>query len=136
MQVPRQSDPRLTGFARDMRKQPTDAEARLWRILRFKQLSGYRFRRQRPIAGYIVDFYCVSRCLAVELDGGQHGDPRQAEYDRVRTSRLNDLGVRVLRFGDHDVLTSPDAVAEEILRQLERISPPPRPWPGVPREGE
>jgi very-short-patch-repair endonuclease len=108
----------------------------MWNILRLKRLSGYRFRRQRPIAGYIVDFYCASNRVAIELDGGQHTDEAQAEYDRIRTSRLHKLGVRVLRFADNDVLKSRDAVAEEILRQLEAVQPPPQPSPGVPGEGK
>jgi very-short-patch-repair endonuclease len=118
-----------------MRAQPTDAETKLWRVLRIKNLAGYRFRRQHRIGGYIVDFYCASRRLAIELEGGQHADPAQAEYDRNRTKRLNELTVRVLRFWD-DVLKHTDAVAEEILRHLEMNRPPPQPSPGVPGEGE
>jgi ATP-dependent helicase HrpA/adenine-specific DNA-methyltransferase len=136
MHVPRDRSSRLTRFARAMRSQPTDAESKLWKILRFKSLCGYRFRRQRPIAGYVLDFYCPSRRLAVELDGGQHADDRQAEYDRTRSARLKELGVRVLRFWDHDVLKDPQAVADEILRFLESLQPPPQPSPGVPGEGE
>jgi very-short-patch-repair endonuclease len=120
MQIPR--DRRLTSFARSMRQQPTDAEIMLWKILRFKAVSGYRFRRQRPVAGYILDFYCPSRRLAVELDGGQHTDEIHAEYDRARTERLNKMGVKVLRFSNHDVLRHPQVVAEEILRHLEATS--------------
>jgi very-short-patch-repair endonuclease len=136
MHAPRGRDPRLTNFARAMRKQPTDAEAELWSVLRFRQLDGHRFRRQRPVAGYIVDFYCPSRRLAIELDGGQHADEAQAEADRVRTSRLNEAGVRVVRFWDHDMLRDTDSVVGEILRQLETVWPPPQPSPGVPGEGE
>jgi very-short-patch-repair endonuclease len=135
MQVPRDTTKRLTKFARAMRKQPTDAERKLWGILRCKQLTGYRFRRQRPVAGFILDFYCPLRRLAVEVDGGQHADDDAAEYDRNRTARLNELGVRVLRFWDQDVLREPEIAAEEIFRQLES-SPPPQPSPGVPGEGE
>ena len=135
MRVPRDGDPRLTEFARAMRAQPTDAERKLWKILRMKNLAAFRFRRQRPVAGYILDFYCPAGGLAVELDGGQHGDARQVKYDRIRTARLEELGVRVLRFWDHEVLTNPDAVAEEILRWLENQQPPPQPSPGVPGEG-
>jgi very-short-patch-repair endonuclease len=104
-----------------MRKKPTDAEARLWSVLRFRPLDGHRFRRQRPVAGYIIDFYCPSRRLAIELDGGQHAEEAQAEYDRIRTARLNEAGVRVVRFWDHDVLRDMDWVVEEILRQLKTV---------------
>jgi very-short-patch-repair endonuclease len=126
MQLRRDDDERLTGFARKMRAEPTDAEAKLWEILRFKALGGHRFRRQRPVAGYILDFYCPAKRLAVELDGGQHGDAGQAKYDEVRSAKLNELGVRVLRFWDDEILKHPEAVAEEILRQLEATLPPPR----------
>jgi very-short-patch-repair endonuclease len=136
MRLRRDADERLTEFARAMRAGPTDAERKLWSILRFKALGGYRFRRQRPVAGYILDFYCPAKRLAVELDGGQHADARQARYDQIRSARLNELGVRVIRFWDDEVLKHPEAVAEEILRELERVSPPPRPSPGVPGEGE
>ncbi len=136
MHVPRDPAARLTKFARAMRQQPTDAERKLWWILRCKGLAGYRFRRQRPVAAYILDFYCPSRRLAVELDGGQHGDDRQVDYDQVRTTQLRELGVRVLRFDDREVLKNPDAVCQEIYRQLESTWPPPLPSPGVPGEGE
>ena len=118
-----------------MRRQPTDAERKLWAVLRLKNLCGYRFRRQRPVAGYILDFYGPSRRLAVELDGGQHAEDRPAEQDRIRTARLRELGVRVVRFWDDEVLRYPEAVAEPILRHLEAPSPPPQPSPGVPGEG-
>jgi very-short-patch-repair endonuclease len=136
MQATRDPDRRLLKFARTMRRQPTDAEAKLWRMLRMKAIAGYKFRRQHRVAGYILDFYCPSRRLAIELDGGQHADPVQAEHDRIRTMRLNQLGICVLRFWDNDALKHADAVADEILRHLEMNEPPPRPSPGVPGEGE
>ena len=104
MQVPRDRNLRRLKFARTMRQVPTDAEAKLWRALRLQRLGGYRFRRQYTVAGYILDFYCPACRLAVELDGGQHSDPAQLEYDRRRTARLNEMGIRVLRFSDRDAL--------------------------------
>ena len=136
MQLRRDGNRRLTQFARAMRAEPTDAERKLWNLLRFKALGGYRFRRQRPVAGYILDFYCPAVRLAVELDGGQHSDGDRVTYDQIRSARLNELGVRVLRFWDDEILKHPEAVADEILRELERRSPPPQPSPGVPGEGE
>jgi very-short-patch-repair endonuclease len=100
----RDSDPRPKGFARKMRSAPTDAEKKLWSMLRDRRLSGLKFRRQFPVSGYIVDFYCIKAGLVVEADGGQHSLPEQLEYDRIRTSSLERLGIRVLRFGDCDVL--------------------------------
>ena len=136
MQLRRDGNRRLTQFARAMRADPTDAEGKLWNLLRFKALGGYRFRRQRPVAGYILDFYCPGKRLTVELDGGHHSDRDQEEYDQIRSARLNNLGVRVLRFWDDEVLKHPETIAEEILRELERLLPPPQPSPGVPGEGE
>jgi very-short-patch-repair endonuclease len=119
MPVPRDRSPKLLNFARDMRKHPTDAEAKLWSILRGRTLAGFKFRRQYQIAGYILDFYCARGRLAVELDGGQHADADAAEYDRRRTERLTEHGIRVLRFSDRDLLKETQLVAEEILRQLD-----------------
>src|SRR5438552_11356438 len=99
----RDHSPRLLQFAREMRREQTDAERKLWSLLRDRRLEGYKFRRQYPMAGYIVDFYCINARMVVELDGGQHSDPNAMEYDKKRTHAINDMGVRVIRFDDHDV---------------------------------
>ena len=98
-------------FARVLRKNPTDAERRLWRRLRRKGLNGLRFRRQAPIGPYIADFYCDARSLIVEVDGGQHG----ASADAARDAWLAFHGYRVLRFWDNDVLSNTEAVLAAIL---------------------
>ena len=118
-----------------MRSEATDAEKKLWSILRDRRLEGFKFRRQVPVAGFIVDFYCIEAGLVVECDGGQHSLPEQKEYDRIRTASLEKLGIRVLRFWDCDVLKDTDAVKRTVYRQLTE-GPSPRPSPGVPREGE
>jgi very-short-patch-repair endonuclease len=87
-----------------------------------------------PIGGYIVDFYCVKARLVIELDGGQHGTPEAEAYDAKRTQQLEELGLRVIRFWDHDVLARTDAVMRAIFEHLPE--PSPRPSPGVPGEGE
>src|SRR5437016_2488415 len=89
---------RLRGFARVMRHEPTDAERRLWSRLHNRQVGGFKFRRQVPIAGFIVDFYCVDQKLAVESDGGQHLDAELIDYDIRRSERLREFGIQVLRF--------------------------------------
>ncbi|HEX8521034.1 MAG TPA: endonuclease domain-containing protein [Tepidisphaeraceae bacterium] len=127
---------RLLNFAREMRYLPTDAEKKLWSILRGRKLGGFKFRRQHPIEGYILDFYCIEQKLAVEADGGQHLDEKGKEYDARRTERLGKLGVRVLRFGDDDVLKHSVEVAEEILRTLMEGTPSPLPSPRYGRGGE
>jgi adenine-specific DNA-methyltransferase len=119
--MPNNRDPswRLRGFARVMRHNPTDAEKLLWSKLRDRQLNGHKFRRQVPVAGFIVDFLCMKKMLAVELDGGQHTGPQQMKYDEERTKKLIGAGFRELRFSNIDVLRDIDAVLNEILRATE-----------------
>ena len=104
---------RLTGLARTLRRGQTSAEAKLWSILRNRQLEGLKFRRQQPIGGYIADFCCEELRLVVELDGGQHAE--RQEEDRARTSILEDMNYTVLRFWNVDVAQGLDGVVEEIL---------------------
>jgi very-short-patch-repair endonuclease len=106
--------PKLTEYARTMRKQPTEAEARLWHFLRAKQFFGLKFRRQQPWKNYIVDFVCHEVKLIVELDGGQHNQADKLDYDQQRTAILELEGYRVLRFWNNDVLLNTDAVLEGI----------------------
>src|SRR5712692_3385597 len=98
--------------ARDLRRDATDAERRLWSALRDRRLRGYRFRRQHPIGDYIVDFACTERGLIVEADGGQHADN---EADRRRTALLESEGWRVLRFWNNDILANTEGVIEAVL---------------------
>ena len=114
----RDPDRRLLQFAKRMRHEATDTERKLWLILRGRQLAGFKFRRQVPVAGYILDFYCLRQGLVVECDGGQHNDPAQARYDGRRAEVLRERGIRVLRFPDDEVLKYPDAVADAIHREL------------------
>ncbi len=117
--------PRLAEFARRLRRHSTDAEQKLWSLLRGGQLAGFRFRRQHPVGGYIVDFICLKANLVVELDGGQHRDPAGAAYDAKRTRRLEQLNLRVLRVTDDEMLKHPDAVATAIFRELTASPPSP-----------
>lgn len=119
---------RLLDFAREMRKAPTDAERKLWYLLRRDKLDGYRFRRQVPVAGYILDFCCLRAGLGVEADGGQHCDDWGRQYDRKRSEALLAKGIRIIRFSDYDILKFPDAVQETIYRALTE-EPPPYPPP-------
>ena len=119
--------PRLAKFAKQLRAQSTDAERKLWALLRSAQVSGFRFRRQHPVTGYIVDFICLKANLVVELDGGQHSDPAAIAHDAERTRRLEQLGLRVLRVPDDEMLKDPDAVLRTIRRELEAFGP--SPWP-------
>jgi very-short-patch-repair endonuclease len=104
---------KLIGHARTLRRRPTNAEERLWRRLRGKQL-GVRFRRQHPIAGYIVDFYCAPARLVIELDGGGHASEEQRRYDARRDRELTRRGLQVLRVWNPEVVSNPEAVLERI----------------------
>lgn len=105
-------------FARSLRQRQTDAEALLWRLLRNRRLGGFKFRRQYPVEQYILDFYCPAKRLAIELDGGGHAQPAQAEYDAKRTVYLQGQGIHVLRYWGTDVLRQIEAVLEEIWTHL------------------
>ncbi len=98
-----------------MRKVMTDAELKLWNELRAHRLMGLGFRRQFPIAGYIVDFACPDKKLAVEVDGSQHGDAGLAVADTVRTGRLEADGWTVLHFWNDDVIRDIDNVCQHIV---------------------
>lgn len=89
---------------RDLRKNSTDAEKKIWSKLRAKQLNGFKFYRQYSAGTYILDFYCSACRLAVELDGSQHTEEKQKMYDEKRTKYLNEHNIRVVRFWDNDVL--------------------------------
>ncbi len=103
-------NPHLKPLARELRSAMTEAEQRLWERLRRKQVLGVQFYRQKPLAGYIVDFYCAAANLVIELDGSQHHEPDAQDYDRQRTQVLQALGLEVLRFDNHQVLTELDGV--------------------------
>ena len=102
--------------SRQLRREPTEAESRLWSYLRLKNLDGARFRRQHTIEGFIVDFCCIKKRLIVEVDGSQHAD--NVAYDDERTRILERQGFRVLRFWNGDVMQSIDGVLETIFQAL------------------
>ena len=110
-------------FARELRSRQTDAEGKLWHLLRRRNLAGAKFRRQHSIGPYIVDFACTAMRVAIELDGGQH--VQQLEYDDRRTAFLRARGWRVLRFWDDQVLVETDAVLERVLEALGEFDPSP-----------
>ncbi|MFU7528654.1 endonuclease domain-containing protein [Qipengyuania sp. ASV99] len=110
-----------------MRLEPTDAEAKLWSMLRGRRLAGMKFKRQEQIGEYIVDFVCFGARLIVEADGGQHAENGN---DAVRDEWLTEQGFRVLRFWNNDILGNPDGVAREIMD----AALPPLPNPSPARE--
>lgn len=102
--------------ARSLRKSQTEAEGLLWSLLRSKQLCGLKFRRQHPIGPFFADFACQSHHVVVELDGEYHDHIQANDLRRERI--LRNLGWRVIRFADDDVLKNAEAVARSIARQL------------------
>ncbi len=109
---------RIVAAARKLRRTSTDVERKLWHRIRDKQLADFRFRRQRPIGKYIVDFICLEAKLIVELDGGQHAD--SVVNDEKRTAFLLSLGYCVLRFWNNEVLENMDGVLERLRENLLR----------------
>jgi very-short-patch-repair endonuclease len=113
--------------ARQLRRNPTDAERLLWRKLRFWQVDGLKFRRQQPLGQYIVDFVCLEKRLVVEVDGGQHAE--DANYDNNRDAWLREQEFIVLRFWNNDVLKNTDDVVTAIVEKLQStpyLSPSPQ----------
>ena len=107
--------------ARDLRRNMTAAERRIWQIFRSQQMRGHKFRRQVPIGRYIADFACHEARLIVEIDGGKHdrSSPQEAE----RSTFLQNEGYRVLRFWNNEVLGNLGGVYEAIAGELSRITP-------------
>jgi very-short-patch-repair endonuclease len=105
----------------------THAERVLWRLLRDRQLSGIKFRRQQPIDSYVVDFVCFSHRLVIEVDGGQHASPDAHELRR--TKHLERSGFRILRFWNNEVLENREGVWEAIREPVGELDPSPRPSP-------
>ncbi len=107
---------KLLQNARTLRKNMTKEERRLW--YNFLRNLPVRFRRQEIIGNFIVDFYCASAHIAIELDGSQHYDPGAIQKDQERTQYLESQGVRVLRFTNLDIKNRFNAVCEAILMEL------------------
>ncbi|SRR5690554_2532729 len=113
----------LGPLAQEKRQAPTPAEAVLWEHVRNRQLAGLKFRRQVAFGCFVVDFYCAERRLVVEVDGPVHA--RQQAQDAARTAYLEDLGLRVLRVANDDVLARIDDVLERIRAAAAPESPDP-----------
>ena len=101
--------------AKRLRREMTDAERKLWSVLRGAKVEGAKFRRQQPIGPFIADFVCQERRLIVEADGSQHA---VSANDERRTAFLENKGYRVLRFWNNEILDDLDGVAEAIVSAL------------------
>jgi very-short-patch-repair endonuclease len=112
----------LTTLARENRKNPTPAENRIWNeVLRLRQFADYKFLRQKPIANYIVDFYCSELRLVIEIDGDSHAET--VEYDAERTKILESLGLTVVRYTNDEVLRNVQGVFDDLSQRLTPLAP-------------
>jgi len=124
--------------SRALRRDQTDAEKKLWGILRNRQLVGVKFRRQFPVGKYILDFYSPEHGLGIEADGGQHCENGVKQKDEVRTEELFRLGIKILRFSDREILNNIEGVCEIIQKSIiggEINSPHLNPLPSGERRG-
>src|SRR5260221_12693294 len=126
-----------TNLARQLRHHSTEAEKRVWHLLRSRQI-GAKFRRQQPIEGYIVDFVSFEHRLVIELDGGHHADA--SEYEEQRTRCLEANGFRILRFWNKEGMENQEGAFERLMTALRTaLAPPPPqslgPAPSVSRRG-
>jgi adenine-specific DNA-methyltransferase len=111
----------LTSRSRGLRENATDAERKLWSVLRGRQLNGFKFRKQVEIDAYVVDFLCPEKRLIIEVDGGQHTPERDAR----RTAFLESQGFTLIRFWNNDVLQNLDGVWTRIEEALDSTPPHP-----------
>ncbi len=116
MRQSRHSSSEVRAAARALRRAETPAEEKLWRVLRRRAVNGLKFRRQHPLHGCVLDFFCAEVGLCVELDGGVHDDPDQHERDDARTAHLEARGILVIRFRNEDVLHDLPTVLQRIAR--------------------
>jgi very-short-patch-repair endonuclease len=111
--------------AKSLRSSQTESENKLWYHLRAHRFMGFKFKRQKPIGSYIVDFVCWEQKLVIELDGGQHAE--QIEYDSRRTKYLENEGYKVLRFWNNQVMSELESVLEAISIEI-ALSPTSHKW--------
>lgn len=116
------NDPSTKLNRRRLRINATDAERKLWSILRSRQISGLRFLRQYSLCPYTLDFYCPERRLAIEVDGGQHADICDQQHDAHRDKYLKDLNIRVIRFWNNDVLQNIEGVGQRVTEEAGKDS--------------
>ncbi len=121
--------------SRDLRKNMTPQERKLWYIIKNRQFFGYRFRRQFPLGQYIVDFMCREKKIIIEIDGGQHNEIKNIQYDNKRTEYLISEGYKVIRFWNNDIDKNISGVYNKLKEVFEiggNITPP---QPSPSREG-
>ena len=114
-------------ICRNLRKNQTDAERKLWRILRNRQFISVKFRRQFPVGKYILDFYSPEYKLGIEADGGQHYENEMSMQDELRAKELAMVGIEILRFSNLDILHNIEGVCIVIQGVVEKLRNTPSP---------
>jgi len=114
---------KLKPLQRLLRKNSTDAERKIWKIARNRQVLGLKFFRQYGVGNYILDFYCPQIKLAIEIDGEQHNKPDNANKDDTRTKYLKNLNIFVLRFWNNDVLQNLSGIYDKTLKTAKELLP-------------
>lgn len=112
------ANPKLKNTARTLRKNVTDSERLLWSRIRRKQLKGYQFYRQKVLGSYIVDFFCPSAKIIIEVDGGQHFEAKQRFRDEKRDAFLLKLGFNVIRVRSWEVMKNVDEIVDDLWNRL------------------
>ena len=113
----------LKQLQRQLRKNSTEAEKAVWKLVRNRQILGLKFFRQYGVDSYILDFYCPEVELAIEVDGGQHNTELNSRKDQERTSYLNSRNIQVLRLWNNDVLQNAEGVFEIIINKIKELLP-------------
>jgi very-short-patch-repair endonuclease len=113
--------------ARRLRETETWAERLMWRWLRDRRFTGYKFRRQHPLGDYTLDFFCKEADLAIELDGCQHGFPEQQRHDAERERFLQTRGIKTLRFWNSHLRQNAPGIRDLIFHELQARAPHPLP---------
>lgn len=110
--------------AKTLRKDSTPAEKRLWKMIRNRDVKGFKFRRQHPLLYFVADFYCHEALLVIELDGNIHDLADVKEYDKQREEKIRELGITVLRFTNEEVFAEPEMVIKKIEEHFVIIPAP------------
>ena len=121
--------PHMRSFSRSLRRNQTDAELKLWYLVRNRGIGGYKFKRQYSLGPYVADLCCPERKLIIELDGSGHMDHQI--YDERRERYMSNLGFRTIRFFDNELILHPLETAEAILRELQQPLTLPSPLKGA-----
>ena len=116
--------PDLFKLAKEMRKNPTQAEKMLWNILRKYRIKGFLFRQQHPIYIFIADFYCHKIKLVIEVDGDVHFNEESQEHDDGRSGVLENFGIKVIRFTNEQVLYNQTIILEQINEFINEVASP------------